>query len=122
MKTQSAKAKGRKLQQWWRDKITETLGPYGVVGEDVTSTSMGAGGEDVVLSPFARKLLPISTECKSRKSMKTLYDWYVQANTNSGVWEPVVVIKADRKKPLVLVDAEHYLGLWGRVLSSEKTN
>ena len=47
MKTQSAKAKGRKLQQWVRDQIIEQLEVH---PEDIESRSMGAGGEDLIVS------------------------------------------------------------------------
>ena len=47
MKTQSAKAKGRRLQQWVRDLLIEELEIH---PEDVESRSMGAGGEDLILS------------------------------------------------------------------------
>ena len=47
MKTQSAKAKGRKLQQWIRDQLIEKL----LVDEqDVESRSMGASGEDLIMA------------------------------------------------------------------------
>ena len=51
MKPQSAKQKGRKLQQWVRDKLIELLDIH---PENVRSTSMGAGGEDVIMSKEAR--------------------------------------------------------------------
>lgn len=118
IRPQSAKAKGRRLQQWWRDKILSALEPFGVVEGDVTSTSMGAGGEDVVLSPFARKLLPISTECKSNKAF-SVYNYYNQAKSNSDKFEPVVIIKGDNKKPLAIVDALHYLELRVKLIEKE---
>lgn len=118
IKPQSAKGKGRNYQKLVRDKIIELLKPYGVVAEDVKSTSMGAGGEDLQLSPYARGLMPISTECKAHKSM-AVYKWYDQAKSNSGDHEPVLFIKADRKKPLVVVDMEHYLDLWETKLEKE---
>ena len=107
IKTQSAKAKGRRLQQWVRDKILSLL--PSLEPDDVKSTSMGAGGEDVQLSPAARKKMPITVECKARKSI-AVYGFYDQAKENApkGV-EPVVILKADRKKPLALVDAEYFL-------------
>jgi len=67
MTPQSAKQKGRLLQQWVRDKLLEyapELEP-----DDIKSTSMGAGGEDVQLSPAARKMYPYQIECLER--MKT---------------------------------------------------
>lgn len=100
----SAKAKGRKLQQWVRDFLL-SLHPD-LEPDDIKSTSMGAGGEDVQLSPAARKLIPISVECKARQKIQ-VYQWYDQAisNCKAGI-EPVVILKADRKKPLALIDAE----------------
>jgi len=70
---------------------------------------MGAGGEDVQLSPAARKLIPFSIECKSRKSI-AVYSYMDQAKDNcpSGA-EPLVVVKADRKDPLVILDADYFI-------------
>ncbi len=63
MRTSSAKAKGRRLQQKVRDLILETFSE--LEEDDVRSTSMGASGEDVLLSPLARKKFPFSVECKN---------------------------------------------------------
>lgn len=106
MKTQSLKAKGRKLQQWVCGVILHnhpSLEP-----DDVKSTAMGQGGEDVQLSPAARKLIPVSIECKARANI-ACYSWYRQAEANcpKGA-EPIAVIKANREKPLVVVDAEYF--------------
>lgn len=109
MKTASSKAKGRLLQQKVRDKILEafpTLEP-----DDVKSTSMGAGGEDVQLSPAARKLFPYSVEAKSRASI-ALYTWYLQAKHNAPRdTEAILVIKQNHSKPLVVVDLDHFMEL-----------
>ena len=51
MKTQSAKAKGRRLQQWMRDILIEELEIH---KEDIESRSMGAGGEDLIMARAAR--------------------------------------------------------------------
>lgn len=111
IKPQSAKAKGRKFQQWVRDAILD-LNPE-LEPDDVRSTSMGAGGEDLQLSPAARKLLPISVECKHRAKV-ALYKDYKQASANSGPHEPVVFLKADREKPLAVIDAIFLLNLLKR--------
>ena len=50
MKTQSAKAKGRRLQQWTRDQLIEHLM---VDEEDIESRSMGASGEDLIMAKEA---------------------------------------------------------------------
>ena len=109
----SAKQKGRKLQQLVGDIILETY-PY-LEPDDVKSTSMGVSGEDIQLSPAARKLFPYSVEAKARKSI-AISDWYEQCKTNAPKgMEPMLVVKADRKKPLVCVDLEHYFSLLERL-------
>lgn len=77
---------------------------------DVTSTGMGQSGEDVCLSPAARRLIPLSIECKSLARFVG-YTYYSQATSNSGASEPVVVVKANAKRPLVVVDAEYFFNL-----------
>lgn len=107
MKSQSAKAKGRKLQQAVRDQILSKF--PGLEPDDVRSTSMGAGGEDVQLSPAARKLFPYSVECKSLAKI-AVFNYYEQA-CGHGEHEPLVVIKQNRSKPLAVVDLEHFMEL-----------
>lgn len=105
MKPSSAKAKGRLLQQWVRDLLYELF--PSLQDGDVRSTSMGAGGEDVLLSPLARSLVPVSIECKNIAKFVG-YNFYDQAVDNAGEHEPVVVVKANRRDPLVLVDARYF--------------
>jgi len=64
LKTQSAKAKGRRLQQWVRDLLIEKLDVH---PEDVESRSMGAGGEDLIMARAAREKFPYSVECRTKK-------------------------------------------------------
>ena len=63
MKPQSAKAKGRKLQQWIRDLLVAK----GLKKDDVQSRSMGAAGEDVMLSPYARQSFPYSISVRIQR-------------------------------------------------------
>ena len=111
MKTQSAKAKGRRFQQWVRDKLIEQLGVH---PEDVESRSMGAGGEDLIMARAAREKFPYSIECKNQESIN-IWKSYEQAKDNSGDYEPIVVIKRNNTKPLVLVDADYFVSLHSRV-------
>lgn len=115
MKPQSAKAKGRKLQQWVRDLILEAW--TDLEEDDVRSTSMGAGGEDVQLSPAARRHFPYSVECKSVEKLN-VWGAYEQASANSGKHEPLLVMKKNRKKPLVVLDAEAFMELVRRADSN----
>jgi len=104
LKTASAKNKGRLLQQWVRDQILSRFPSLTI--DDVRSTSMGAGGEDIQLSKAARDLFPYTVECKSNARI-AVYKFYEQAQAH-GKGEPVVVIKQNRSKPLVIVDAEYF--------------
>ena len=107
MKTQSAKQKGRKLQQWFRDLLIEELEVH---PEDIESRSMGAGGEDLIMARAARAKFPYSIECKNQESVN-VWKSYDQAKENSGNYEPIVIIKRNKSKPLVLIDAEHFVNL-----------
>jgi hypothetical protein len=107
VKTSSAKAKGRRLQQWVRDQLIESLDVH---PEDVESRSMGAQGEDVMLARAAREKFPFSIECKNVEKLN-VWDAYDQAKVNSGNYEPIVVMKRNGKKPLVVIDAEYFISM-----------
>jgi len=114
MKTQSAKAKGRRLQQWFRDLLIENLGVH---PEDIESRSMGAGGEDLIMARAAREKFPYSIECKNVEKLN-VWDAYSQASENSGNYEPIVVMKKNGKKPLVVIDADYFVRLHDEKSSS----
>ena len=108
MKTQSAKAKGRKLQQWFTKLLVDVLG---LDEEDMESRPMGSQGEDIIMGKLSRSRFPYSIECKNQEAVK-VWKAYAQAEENCKGYEPLVVIKRNRSKPLVLVDAEHFVGLF----------
>ena len=105
MKPQSAKAKGRKLQQWVRDQLIEHRDIH---PEDIESRSMGAGGEDLIMARAARQKFPYSIECKNVEKLN-VWEAYKQAEENSKDYEPVVVMKKNNHKTLVVIDAEHFV-------------
>ena len=107
MKTQSAKAKGRKLQQQVRDVLIEELEIH---PEDIESRSMGAGGEDLIMSRAAREKFPYSIECKNQERVN-VWSAYDQAEENSGNYEPLVIIKKNRAKALGLIDFDSFVRL-----------
>jgi hypothetical protein len=107
MKPSSAKQKGRLLQQKVRDVVLEKF-PH-LEADDVRSTSMGAGGADVQLSPAAKKVFPFDVECKSLAAVG-IYKHYKQATTH-GRHEPLVVVKQNNSKPLAVVDLEYFVDL-----------
>ena len=105
MKTQSRKAKGRRLQQQFMQLLIEKLD---IDPEDIESRSMGAGGEDLIMSKAARNKFPYSVECKNQERLNIWQAWE-QANGNKGLYEPLVVIKKNGVRPLIVVDAENFL-------------
>lgn len=107
MKPSSAKSKGRALQQWVRDSLLEIF--PALKPDDVRNTASGSQGEDVQLSPAARELFPFQIECKNLAKI-AVYKFYEQAQTH-GEHEPLVFIKQNRSKPLVLMDAEAFFKL-----------
>lgn len=104
----SRKARGRNLQKWVRDLLL-SLAPS-LEPDDVQSTSMGASGEDVKLSPAARRIYPISVECKNSEKL-SLWPAYEQAQANSKGFEPVLIVKKNRKDPLAIVNADWLIKL-----------
>jgi hypothetical protein len=75
--------------------------------DDIRSTSMGAKGEDILLSQAARKLLPIQIECKNKKQL-SVYPLYDEAKEH-GKYHPVLVIKQNYREPLVVLDARLFV-------------
>ena len=108
MKTQSAKSKGRKLQQWMRNLLIEKLEIH---QEDIESRSMGAGCEDLIMARAARAKFPLSIECKNQEKVN-VWEAYKQAEENSKSYEPIVVIKRNNSKPLVVIDAEYFVSMF----------
>ena len=116
MKTSSAKAKGRKLQDWVKNKLIEYLDEDHTheLDKEITTAIMGENGADVKLSSMCEHLFPFSIECKNQEKIN-IWESYKQADENSKDYEPVVVLKRNNHKPLVLVDATYFVELHNRV-------
>ena len=104
----SSKAKGRLGQQEVRDKILKTFPE--LHPDDVKSQIMGVNGEDIVLSPRAREILPFSIEVKRRASFKTLYQ-YIEQAVQTGEYEPIVFLRGDRKPWLAVCNGDYFMEL-----------
>jgi len=76
--------------------------------EDIESRSMGAAGEDLIMSKAARDKFPYSIECKNQERLNIWQAWE-QANNNKGIYEPMLVIKKNGTSPLVVLNAEIFL-------------
>ena len=113
MNTATRKAKGKRLQKYVCNLI---LKAFPILSEqDVVSIRMGRPGEDVQLSDKAKKIFPYSIECKNQERMKYLWEAYEQAISNSKNLEPLVIIKINKKKPLVVIDAEYFIKLQSEI-------
>ena len=80
--------------------------------DDLESRPMGSSGEDVIMGVQSRELFPYSVECKNQEKVN-VWAAYEQSEANCGKHEPLVVIKKNHKKPLVVVDAEYFIELHG---------
>lgn len=108
MKPASAKQKGRKLQQWVRDKIIDV---FGFSPKDIHSRSMGAQGTDVYLSEAARHGFPFAVECKNVEKLN-VYEAFDQACENADEdLIALLVIKKNGREPLVVIDADYFFKL-----------
>lgn len=121
MTTASCKAKGRKFQQWICAKLLELGAPFGLEPDDVRSTSMGASGVDVLLSPAARRLFPFDIECKAVEALNVVgvFNEHYEKYKNS----PAVKILAhtrNRQTPLVTMRFEDFIALWGKTIDKAR--
>lgn len=110
MKPQSCKSKGRRFQQRVARDILAAF--PALAPDDVLSTSMGANGEDIRLSPRARELLPLSLECKCVEKLNV---WscleQTQGNCPSGA-TPCLVFSRNRAPTYAVVPWEALLRLF----------
>ncbi|MGH9426410.1 MAG: hypothetical protein ACRD2L_08930 [Terriglobia bacterium] len=72
MKTSSAKAKGRRLQNRVAAELQATGTPHGLEEGDVKPVSMGVSGVDIVLTPAAKKLFDLLVECKNHEKLNVV--------------------------------------------------
>ncbi len=114
---QSAKAKGRKLQQWTANLISRvTHLPWGK-DELIASREMGQSGVDVRLIGEAKQLFPFSVECKAQEKW-SIHEWIKQAQENemeNTAW--LLIAKRNHEKPIMAMDAEKFFMLWSQVLN-----
>ena len=99
MNNKSRKAKARYLQNLVKDRIMKLF------------PSLTKDGADIkLMSLTARKLFPYNVETKNRKDFKTIYKHYRQTKGH-GPFEPLLIIKSNKEKPLAIIDMEHLFDL-----------
>jgi len=108
LKTNSAKAKGRLLQNKVVDDLLLAFSQ--LEPDDIRSTSSGVNGVDVQLSPAAKKLIPYSIECKNQEKT-SIWAWLKQAAINAGSLEPALIFKRNRSKIYVVIELPEFIKL-----------
>ena len=94
MKVKSAKAKGRKLQNFVVTCLREIFTK--LEKDDIKPQIMGVSGEDIVMSPLAKRTIGMSFECKNQERLN-LWDSLEQAEVNCEERCPILVFTRNRK-------------------------
>lgn len=116
MKTSSAKAKGRRLQQFVAKKISEITGCPCGKDEIIRSREMGQAGVDVVLVGIAKEKFPFSVEAKCQESW-SVPAWIRDAKDNQQPGTDWLLFAGrNRFDPVVVMDAEAFFDLYDRYL------
>ena len=105
----TSKAKGRRLQNYVRDTLRKMYSSR-LEEDDIKSQTMGMTGEDIVLSPAAKKLIPYSFECKNKERLD-LWASLEQAASNCEDRTPVLIFKRNRTKTYVAFEYSKFLEL-----------
>lgn len=114
--TRSAKAKGRRFQQYIRDRILAFFSH--LTSDDVRSLSMGAGGVDILLSAEAKRSFPYAIEAKNTERLN-IWQAIQQAERNCGDEQPIVMFSRNRSKSYAVVELDHFLDLARRASYEE---
>ncbi len=108
---QSAKAKGRSLQQWVCEQISKLVGlPWGP-DECIASREASQNGTDVRLIGPALEAFPFSVECKWQETW-SIPEWIRQARTNQipdTDW--LLVVKRNYEPAVVVMNAQRFFDL-----------
>ena len=108
MKAKSAKAKGRKLQNLVAQELRDAF--PSLEHDDINPQIMGMSGEDIVMSPLAKKTVKMSFECKNQERLN-LWDSLEQADTNCEERCPVLVFTRNRKPVYAAIPFEELIKL-----------
>jgi hypothetical protein len=114
MKASSAKAKGRRLQQWVCEKIASMTAYSWGPDEHIASREMGQSGVDVRLTGPPREDFPFDIECKYQERV-SLWEAIAQAKKNKSpdmmTW--LLFLKKNRVDPVVVMDADFFFFFYG---------
>lgn len=108
MKTRSAKNKGRRLQALVRNALLERF--PSLEPDDIKVAIMGESGEDIKLSPAARRMFPYAIECKNVEKLN-MWAALAQATENAKGHTPLLVFGRNRTVPHVALPLDAFLRL-----------
>lgn len=111
MKTSSAKAKARRLQNLLAEKLKETF-PF-LDADAIRPALMGETGMDIKLSIAARKHIPYAIEAKNRETLN-VWESIKQAEANATVegLTPAIAFSRNRlPEPYVAIPLSTFLRL-----------
>jgi hypothetical protein len=116
IKPSSAKAKGRKFQQYIAEQLSKISGIPAGKDLDIESREMGQAGTDIKLYGKAKEMFPYSIECKAQENL-SIPAWVKQARANliKGT-EWLLFSKQSRQEPLVIMEAKHFFSLLAELL------
>lgn len=110
MRASSAKNKGRRASQEVKDILLKHAS--NLVSDDIVVTSSGTCGEDLKLSPLARKSFPVALECKNVEKIKV---WeaikQAEAHAEGTEYHPVVAFKRNNTKLRCIIDFDLFVRL-----------
>ena len=119
MKTRSAKSKGRRLQNQVKELLLEAFTE--LEPDDIRTAIMGETGEDIKLSPAARREIPFSFECKNQEKIN-IWESLNQAEENSGDYPPVVIFKRYRSKTYAVLEIDDFIDIINEPKVTESLN
>ena len=116
MKTSSAKAKGRRLQNWVAEQVSKITGvPWGK-DELIQGREMGQSGTDLKLYGIAKEKFPFSVECKNQESW-SVPAWIKQAQTNEIKGTDWLLVMTRNHFPeIICMDAKAFFDLYEQYL------
>ncbi len=111
MKTSSAKAKGRSLQKLVASELLAVGSQFGLVADDIKSTSMGVTGVDIQFSPAARRVFGnLAVECKNCEALNVVGVFTKHAEKYSD--QPSILChKRNRTRPMVTLLMSEFMKL-----------
>lgn len=112
IRASSAKGKGRKAQDWLRDRAREYLTYHFDMADPdyIKSTPMGMSGEDLQISPHARRQFPFAPECKNQEQIG-FWPAVAQAMANAGKNIPLILFMKNHTKPWIAIPGDVFFAI-----------